>query len=402
MQSRPFDWSTAAFLGFSGLALLSFLTTVLLSFTAGIMMWLAQEMESVLSLLATGTGIFVASLLLLPGMWYGVRRMSGVLPEAEGDWHIRASLPRLAALALVWLVSLLGGYAITDNETANLLLKPILNVLAAALPVWLIVEAALHGVRFASRLRATGVFSLSMTLGPLLIILLELVAALVALIFVLAFIATSPEWMTRLSMWVMYFDGDPDPERMFETMAPYLLNPWIIFGVLAGVALIVPLIEEIYKLSGVWMVAERLPHVQEGYALGILSGAGFALMESLGMGANAGTSSEWAVIMFTRAGTTLLHIACGGLMGWALAEAWLNRRFLQLGAVYALVVVIHGVWNGATILSVFGILAAEISGNELGNLAALQFGAVPAVLVLTIVLAFLLVRTRQVALQPIP
>ena len=38
-------------------------------------------------------------------------------------------------------------------------------------------------------------------------------------------------------------------------------------------------------------------------------------------------------------------------MGWALARAWREKRYLQLGISYLVAVAIHALWNGLVILT---------------------------------------------------
>jgi hypothetical protein len=52
-------------------------------------------------------------------------------------------------------------------------------------------------------------------------------------------------------------------------------------------------------------------------------------------------------------GTGVIHILTSGLTGWALALAWRERQYLRLGLVYLGVALIHGLWNGLTLLLVF-------------------------------------------------
>jgi hypothetical protein len=75
---------------------------------------------------------------------------------------------------------------------------------------------------------------------------------------------------------------------------------------------------------------------------------GFALYENLTI---ASAGPEWALLAAGRIGSGLLHITTGALSGWALAEAWRNRRYLLLGVTYLAVVAIHSLWNAAAVVS---------------------------------------------------
>lgn len=51
--------------------------------------------------------------------------------------------------------------------------------------------------------------------------------------------------------------------------------------------------------------------------MGLLSGAAFALIESLN--ASADGSTNWPIIVSVRAGTSILHMTASGLVGWELS-----------------------------------------------------------------------------------
>jgi hypothetical protein len=116
-------------------------------------------------------------------------------------------------------------------------------------------------------------------------------------------------------------------------------------------AVIVPLIEEALKPAGVWLLAGRRLTPAAGFAAGVLSGTGYALIESLLL--SSGSGEDWAFLVFARIGTGTIHILTTGLVGWALALAWGENRYLRLGAVYLLAVSIHGLWNSLTLVTAF-------------------------------------------------
>jgi hypothetical protein len=109
------------------------------------------------------------------------------------------------------------------------------------------------------------------------------------------------------------------------------------------------MIEEILKPLGVWFLAGQKLTPTQGFVFGILSGAGFGLFENLGNTSSGGAA--WAILASTRISTLLLHCFTAGLVGWALASAWSQRRYLRLGISYILAVLVHGLWNGMAVLS---------------------------------------------------
>jgi hypothetical protein len=89
--------------------------------------------------------------------------------------------------------------------------------------------------------------------------------------------------------------------------------------------------------------------------MGMLSGAAFALLESLNASGNGG--ADWAVIVSIRAGTSLLHMTVSGLVGWGIVSAFHEKKVLRFFAAYFAAVSIHGIWNACAIgagISTFG------------------------------------------------
>src|SRR4030067_2197270 len=101
------------------------------------------------------------------------------------------------------------------------------------------------------------------------------------------------------------------------------------------------------RLGGWCLGGSRLPPA-EGFTAGILCGAGYALVESLILSVDGG--EQWVSLVFARIGTAVVHPLTSGLTGWALAYAWRENRYLRLGAAYLGAVLLHGLWNGLTML----------------------------------------------------
>jgi RsiW-degrading membrane proteinase PrsW (M82 family) len=165
-------------------------------------------------------------------------------------------------------------------------------------------------------------------------------------------------------------------------------SPAVIFSVIIFGAVIVPLIEELIKPVGVWLLAGRRLTPAEGFAIGALSGAGYALVESLFLGSGG---QEWAFVVLARLGTSAVHILTAGLMGWALVTAWTQSRYIRLAAIYLLAVLIHGLWNGLTIASVFANMSQTLpasagSFSQIGSVIPYALASLAGAAFLTILL----------------
>jgi len=194
-------------------------------------------------------------------------------------------------------------------------------------------------------------------LSPAIILIFECLAALIFLMVGIIVVSSQPEivdQLTSLSEWLS--ESNPSPETIIERLGPYFTRPGSVFIALFFGALVIPLIEEIFKPIGVWFLFGKNISPAAGFATGALSGAGYAIFESLTL---TSSGHEWTALVLARVGTGSVHILTAGLVGWALAQVWSNRRYGLLIASYLLAVSIHGLWNALTLTASFAILAGE-------------------------------------------
>lgn len=140
---------------------------------------------------------------------------------------------------------------------------------------------------------------------------------------------------------------------------------------LAFAAVIGPLIEEAVKPLAVWFLGRRLHSPGEGFALGALSGAGFALLE--GLMASSGYASQPVFGLPARLASSMMHITLSAFMGWAIASAFLEKRWVRLVVSYLLCATMHGLWNGSALLAVYGALRFSITGAAMPDLLSSLF-----------------------------
>jgi hypothetical protein len=143
-----------------------------------------------------------------------------------------------------------------------------------------------------------------------------------------------------------------------------------------------------------------------GFGYGVISGAGFGLFENLGN--TSGGGETWALIAAARITTLLLHCFTAGLVGWALASAWSQRRYLRLAVSFIAAILIHGLWNGMSIISAVSSLqgVADISiPASLQRLSGITTVGVVVlgVLVLVLFIGFnAMLRRSFLAASPLP
>lgn len=306
-------------------------------------------------LLAAGLGMCGA--LLLPSAWYATRRLFGWGKSSKTGLLSKVSLANGRSWATITIVcfillalALLLGSFVSRNDRLGWLLAP-LHMLAIGIPVLWLVLLGLRGLPHHSFQRSWGLFASGLVIGPSLILVIELSVFVVAIILWAVWVTSQPTLaaeITELAERLQY--APPNEETILRILGPYLMRPGTWLAALLMVAGIVPLIEEIFKPIGLWFLAKRGLTPAEGFAGGVLSGAGFALFENLG---NASMGGEgWSALVTVRIATALLHMLTTGLTGWALVSAWNERRYLRLGLTYGLAITLHGLWNGMAILSV--------------------------------------------------
>jgi hypothetical protein len=300
------------------------------------------------------------ALLNLPSMVTCVGRLAGAgqsglrspgKPEADRKSGLFGWLP----LALFGAL-LAGIYALPENLPRRDLLIGVLAVPGVILPaVWLlrVGSGTLWGT-FAKR--DAGLLSFSIGFTTYFILLLEL--ALILLLGVGAALAaiSNPSILNGLTeLWRQLQSSGADSEALRASLAEFARNPLVLGLVFGMVALALPMLEEVFKTMGVWLLSDHKISSAEGYAAGLFSGAGFALVEALLNSAQlmGGSPAEWLTFLLGRFGGTLLHTFNGGLMGWALASSWQDKRRARVVGVFLLVLLTHALWNGAALANMF-------------------------------------------------
>jgi len=379
-------WTSVLQLGFSLLGALALWSVAALLAVGGFVQQYLPEgaPDEVLPYFLLAAGAALCGFLLLPGVVYAFRRLSGLPPKPL----VRLPLwlrPTLLIFALPLLL-LLGNWVYARGQLAWLLLPPV-HALSVGLPILWFVHLALRDLSAGSSQRRWGVFSVGLVLAPAVSFFFEILFAL-ALFLVWSFwVSARPDLMNEFTDLVQRLEqARISSEELLEILKPYIAQPAVIFASLAYFSLLVPLVEEFSKSLGVWFLANRNLSPPGGFAAGVLGGAGFALAESLAL---TSTGAGWALAVFTRIGTGVVHILASGLLGWALARAWGQGNYLHLGAAYLLAVLFHGTWNTLSVLLVLSYLPGVLNDVDLGFLSAIQGELIPYALALLALLAFL-------------
>lgn len=326
----------------------------------------------------------LSGLLLLPILLLSIYQLHS---QPIPGW-LDTSRPVVGKIAqraiLIWPVIVFIGWLVAGNPSvASFLLGPI-NLLVAGLPVLWIYFMTQWKLEGGPQGRKWRIFGFSLTIVPIMVIIAELFAFLilggVAALWMAFRISADPQ-IERDLMFIanQIMNAGDDPDTILLVLKPYILQPVVIFWALAIFGGIVPLIEEIIKPLALWSLAGRKISPQEGFVGGLLCGFGFALMENVLYFTTAVMAEDWIFMVIGRAGTAVLHMLASGLVGWGLAKAWQNGKWLFLGLTTFGAVLLHGLWNALALVT--GVVPIFMVGPEVTLGQTLLFSS-PVILLL--------------------
>ena len=356
--------------------------TALLSFAQG----KGVEIQQTILFVAFG---FEAIVLILAAFFAFQKTLEK--PAADRKTSLTVSRWQMLLIVIAAGLSILVGNWVSGIETVNWLVLPILTIPAIVLPLGVLLALGTRNLPLATRWQSWSVLGLGMTLIPLILLVLEIAIAILVFFGVIAYILTQPELAYRLqgiSQQILVLG--PQSKAARDLLAPLLTKPGVIGMALLYTALFVPAVEELFKPLGVWLLARKLDSPAQGFALGALSGASYALIETIGV---SGQGGEWASLLFTRIGTGLLHITTSALMGAAIVFASRQRRYLRLLGTYMLAVTLHGLWNTSAILYTFSTLAKTL--GQTNRLSTIEPITIIALSLLAVGLFVILLRSNH-------
>lgn len=350
------DWLTIIQFVFSVVAILGFWALALALLVFGIFSpvdFQGGNLEK-LSLYVFAAGSAAVGLLVVPSAVYSFNRISGrdIAVRFPDRWWLHPTILILALPAVLLL-----GHLAARQGSFGLLLLPFFHILAVGLPVLWFLYLGVRGLPLGSQQRRWGVFDSGLVLGPIMIMLVEVILLGVVILVIGLFLINQPDLLRELFTDIEgLVNSNADPDQIITELRPYLLNPAVIFLVYLFAALLVPLVEEALKPVGVWLLINRGISPAEGFTAGLMSGAGYAFFESLAL---TSAAEQWMMVVVARIGTAVIHILTAGLMGWAMVYSWRNSSYLRLGFTYLGVVCLHGLWNGLTLLMVLALIIEE-------------------------------------------
>jgi len=386
MRSEPYSTSKPGFFTYAQLIVSG------LGFLGGVASVIFLAILAVISLFvgdsdpAGKTAIFsilwvcgLTTILLLPSVFFSFSRLRLLkvhLPEIDG---FRAA----SFLMFTWPIVLLLGHLAAGQEQLAWLLLPPLQLMAIGLPILWILNLVHMRLQNSSSQRTWGIVSGSLLVTTPLVVIIEMIVFGILAFFFVMYLIDRPDLLSDLeSMARRFMASQSNPEMILPIIRPYFEKPIIVFGLLALLSGVIPLLEELFKPLALWTLAGRDITPVQGFTGGALCGGMFALLESLMSLTQPGEG--WLALAIGRAGTGVLHITTSALIGWALASAWQNGAYLRLGLTYLFSASIHGLWNAMSVFTGINTLM----GNDTGSLTASRIlaQAAPAVLVILVIL----------------
>jgi hypothetical protein len=293
---------------------------------------------------------------------------------------------RFGLIVLLIPIILAAGTWLFENDLPAFVAP--LHMLVALLSIGWLLWLAIHNLWPGSGQRSWGALGAGLVATPFFALVLEMIGAIFLLVILAVYVSTNPELTNTVENISNLIDPtNPNIELIIESLQPLFNDPFVLILTLAGLGIFVPLIEELFKPLGVILLLGRKLTAAQGFALGAICGAGYALVENLTIGADGET---WALITVGRFGTSAMHILTAALSGYALVRAKNEKRYLALFGIYLLNVAIHGIWNSLVVLT-----SAAVLGNTgtSGLLPPTLIVIAPAMLaVLTITCLFSLHR----------
>ncbi len=331
------------------------------------------------------------SLLLLPSVILPLYRLLGKpLPE------LRAREPfRLATFLLfVWPALVLSGWFASKQPALSWFLMPVLSILTIGIPVWWLVEAGRRKLPGGSLQRSWGLLGYGVVPNVLLILTTELLAIVALVVAYGLYVSSRPDLLAELETLAQRIRAmGNDPQQIMQFAQSFFSRPGAVYAVIGVGAVLMPMIEEALKPLGLWFIARRIHTPAEGFNAGLICGGAFAFVESLNL-ANGMATTGWTSVVFARVGAGLLHVACSGLVGWGLASAWTEGRYLRQALTFLAAVALHGTWNFfGLLMGLWTLLPATTDGPAVGSPSRLTTLVGPAVLAaLAALMLFVLLR----------
>jgi hypothetical protein len=197
----------------------------------------------------------------------------------------------------------------------------------------------------------------------------ELIGFMVSMFIVTMVTLFIPGGEAELTRLMTLIEGWTEaPSMTMDETLDLLASPIVLPVLGLTLAVVTPLVEELGKtlILGAMGLFERAS-LTRAYLWGVACGIGFAILEGVTNGVmGLGVTGGWLSGVGSRAMATVMHAITSGLIGLGWGITWRRRRSGRwaLPLTYGGAVIIHGLWNFSTLLTIGG------AGLGLGSTAA--------------------------------
>lgn len=296
--------------------------------------------------------ILAIALTGIPSIVYAIKRLS------KGQ-SVAGSNPRLllpATIALLLMAPLAWLTTLPFMSSPPGFMKAVVNLLFVVVPAWWIIELGRRGLPPVTRQKQWGLINFGVFFTMPLVILVELILLAIGGALLVGWLAQQPDFAPLLDQVKNVLILNPQRmDLLSDQLQPLLKSPVVIGSILLAFSLVIPMVEELLKPLALWIFIKRRWSPSEGFIAGMLSGAAFAIVESLTSLA-ATSSADWLTIAGGRAAAALLHIVTAGFSGWALTSTWIDGKYTRIGLAYLGVVLVHGAWNFLAVMVGFSTI----------------------------------------------
>lgn len=345
-----------------------------------------------LQLVVLASAVALIGALFVAASYYGIQSLLGhqapdYAPKPLRSWQ-------WAGLLCLWIFSAVTAQVLSQ-ERLGLWLSPAFYLVAIGTPAYFFVRQAAGGLQAGSRRRIWGILATAMAAGTGLALLVELAFMILGLLAAGIYLALHPTQLAVLQQFASQLTGASGSEDFLVALKPLLEQPLVLLLVLLIVSGLVPMIEETAKAVAVCAIFDHLESQAQGFVAGALSGAGFALVESLL--ASSTPDSNWSLSLVVRAGSTMMHIVATSLTGWGIAAFRGGKPAARSLGAYAIAIALHSLWNASVVLVAFGGVrtASPLRPTDaLGTALMVLGGAVLSLLCITMPIALAAINRR--------
>lgn len=347
----------------------------------------ALQQSSALLVLAW-TSLFVG-FLFLPGLYTGIQRIRRkhlpTIPPNLGHRLLFAGL-------VVWLISLFITF-VGSNWSWVGVLNSIFVLPLVILPLIFLVVFGARKLSLGSPVRTWGAISFNFFVTMPVALTAEMIIFAIIIFIIIIWLTGNPELLRQVMAYSQQLtQAQMDPAVAEKIVSELFKQPLVLNGSLLVIALIVPMLEELLKPMALWFLAGKKLTPSQGFVGGLIGGACFATLETLGA-IGAPTDISWFGLLLGRMGTGLLHVTLSGLVGWGLASAFYNGNWKRFLGNYLAAAFLHGTWNLFALLS--GIIPLLPFSDEIGSLPVFLSKIGPAMLTLIAVVNLIILLSTN-------